>query len=155
MHALLSEEIAAILDVAERWGTVDRSHRKLAPRGSYEHLVWVLAVHVPPRPDRTRAHPARAGAAHTDREAAVAGPAGTETETDTDTGMRHISPAPVGSASRSWTWSPVSGSTTLVSVEETATRCGCATYGRLSVHNSKAEPDGRKIGEIGLHPRSI
>lgn len=34
-------EIAAILDVAERWGPVDRSHRKLAHRGSYEHLVWV------------------------------------------------------------------------------------------------------------------
>ncbi|WP_373146119.1 transposase [Mycobacterium marinum] len=41
MHALLPEEIAAILDVAERWGTVDRSHRKLAHRGSYEQLVWV------------------------------------------------------------------------------------------------------------------
>ena len=34
VHALLSEEIAAVLDVAERWGTVDRSHRKLADRGS-------------------------------------------------------------------------------------------------------------------------
>jgi transposase InsO family protein len=41
MHALLAEEIAAVLDVAERWGTVDRSHRKLAHRGSYEQLVWV------------------------------------------------------------------------------------------------------------------
>jgi putative transposase len=41
VHALLPEEITAILDVAERWGTVDRSHRKLAHRGSYEHLVWV------------------------------------------------------------------------------------------------------------------
>jgi transposase len=41
MHALLPEEIAAVLDVAERWGTVDRSHRKLAHRGSYEQLVWV------------------------------------------------------------------------------------------------------------------
>lgn len=41
VHALLSEEIAAILDVAERWGEVDRSHRKLAHRGSYQHLVWV------------------------------------------------------------------------------------------------------------------
>ena len=30
-----------ILDVAERWGAVDRSHRKLAHRGSYEQLVWV------------------------------------------------------------------------------------------------------------------
>jgi putative transposase len=41
MHALLPEEIAAILDVAECWGPVDRSHRKLAHRGSYENLVWV------------------------------------------------------------------------------------------------------------------
>jgi putative transposase len=41
MHALLPEEIAAILDVAEHWGPVDRSHRKLAHRGSYQNLVWV------------------------------------------------------------------------------------------------------------------
>ena len=41
MHALLPAEITAILDIAERWGTVDRSHRKLAHRGSYEQLVWV------------------------------------------------------------------------------------------------------------------
>lgn len=41
VHALLAQEIATILDVAEQWGTVDRSHRKLAHRGSYEHLVWV------------------------------------------------------------------------------------------------------------------
>jgi putative transposase len=41
VHALLPQEIAAILDIAERWGPVDRSHRKLAHRGSYEHLVWV------------------------------------------------------------------------------------------------------------------
>ena len=41
VHALLPEEIAAILDIAERWGTVDRSHRKLAHRGSYQGIVWV------------------------------------------------------------------------------------------------------------------
>jgi hypothetical protein len=41
VHALLPEEVAAILDVTERWGAVDRSHRKLAHRGSYEQLVWV------------------------------------------------------------------------------------------------------------------
>jgi putative transposase len=41
VHALLPEETAAILDVAERWGEIDRSHRKLAHRGSYENLVWV------------------------------------------------------------------------------------------------------------------
>jgi putative transposase len=39
--ALLPEEVAAILDITERWGTVDRSHRKLAHRGSYQNIVWV------------------------------------------------------------------------------------------------------------------
>ena len=34
MHALLAGELEAILAVAERWGEVDRSHRKLAHRGS-------------------------------------------------------------------------------------------------------------------------
>ena len=41
VHALLPEEVAVILDVTERWGAVDRSHRKLAHRGSYQQLVWV------------------------------------------------------------------------------------------------------------------
>jgi putative transposase len=41
VHALLPDEVAAILDIAERWGTVDRSHRKLAHRGSYQGIVWV------------------------------------------------------------------------------------------------------------------
>jgi transposase InsO family protein len=41
VHALLFEEVAAILDLVERWGPIDRSHRKLAHRGSYQQLVWV------------------------------------------------------------------------------------------------------------------
>jgi len=40
-HGLLADEIAAILAVTEQWGPVDRSHRKLAHRGSYEQQVWV------------------------------------------------------------------------------------------------------------------
>jgi hypothetical protein len=40
-HGVLPEEITAILEVTERWGAIDRSHRKLAHRGSYEQLVWV------------------------------------------------------------------------------------------------------------------
>jgi hypothetical protein len=34
LHALLDQERAAILDLYEQWGEVDRSHRKLAHRGS-------------------------------------------------------------------------------------------------------------------------
>jgi transposase InsO family protein len=41
VHGILPAEIDAILAVAEQWGPVDRSHRKLAHRGSYEGLVWV------------------------------------------------------------------------------------------------------------------
>jgi putative transposase len=41
MHALLPSERAAIVDLFETWGGVDRSHRKLAHRGSRLGLVHV------------------------------------------------------------------------------------------------------------------
>jgi putative transposase len=41
VHGLRPEEITAILDLFESWGEVDRSHRKLAHRGSYTNTVWV------------------------------------------------------------------------------------------------------------------
>jgi len=41
VHGLRPEEVTAILDLFEAWGDVDRSHRKLAHRGSYLDLVWV------------------------------------------------------------------------------------------------------------------
>lgn len=64
VHGILPAEIDAILAVAEAWGPVDRSHRKLAHRGSYQGLVWVapstfrrvLAAHgliLPEPPTRT------------------------------------------------------------------------------------------------------
>ncbi|MBA3801210.1 MAG: transposase [Geodermatophilaceae bacterium] len=64
MHGVLPGEIEAILAVAEQWGQVDRSHRKLAHRGSYQDLAWVapstfrrvLAAHglvLPETPART------------------------------------------------------------------------------------------------------
>ena len=43
LHALRPAEVAEILAVVEQWGPVDRSHRKLAHRGSYEGRVWVSA----------------------------------------------------------------------------------------------------------------
>jgi putative transposase len=64
VHGLLPAEVEAILAVAEQWGIVDRSHRKLAHRGSYTNTVWVspstfrrvLAAHglvVPEAPPRS------------------------------------------------------------------------------------------------------
>lgn len=41
MHGLLPEEAEEILALFEQWGEVDRSHRKLAHRGSYLGRVWV------------------------------------------------------------------------------------------------------------------
>jgi hypothetical protein len=41
LHALTPFEIDAVLAIAEQWGEVDRSHRKLAHRGSYVEQVWV------------------------------------------------------------------------------------------------------------------
>ena len=43
LHALRPCEVAEILAITEQWGPVDRSHRKLAHRGSYERRVWVSA----------------------------------------------------------------------------------------------------------------
>lgn len=69
LHGLLEEERAAIVELYEAWGQVDRSHRKLAHRGSRLDLVYVsessvrrvLADHglvlagPRPRPPRERA----------------------------------------------------------------------------------------------------
>lgn len=41
VRTLLATEIDAILEIAETWGPVDGSHRKLAHRGSYIGQVWV------------------------------------------------------------------------------------------------------------------
>ena len=41
VHRILEWEEQAILDLIEDWGPVDRSHRKLAHRGSYTGTVFV------------------------------------------------------------------------------------------------------------------
>ena len=41
VHGLLNWEVEAILVLAEVWGEIDRSHRKLSHRGSYINQVWV------------------------------------------------------------------------------------------------------------------
>jgi transposase InsO family protein len=41
VHGLRPEEVTEILALFEAWGDVDRSHRKLAHRGSYLGIVWV------------------------------------------------------------------------------------------------------------------
>ena len=41
LHGLLAEEVEQILALFEEWGETDRSHRKLAHRGSYLGRLWV------------------------------------------------------------------------------------------------------------------
>ena len=41
VHGLLAEEVAEIVALFHQWGEIDRSHRKLAYRGSYLERVWV------------------------------------------------------------------------------------------------------------------
>jgi transposase InsO family protein len=41
LHGLLAQEAEQILALFEEWGETDRSHRKLAHRGSYLGRVWV------------------------------------------------------------------------------------------------------------------
>jgi transposase InsO family protein len=71
IHGLMPCEIDAILALAEEWGPIDRSHRKLAHRGSYLGQVWVAPSTVrrvlaaydvglpapPPRPTRPERRP--------------------------------------------------------------------------------------------------
>ena len=47
MHGLLDEEVQAILELAEEWGEVDRSHRKLAHRGSRLGRVGLAGQRLP------------------------------------------------------------------------------------------------------------
>ncbi len=66
VHGILAEEIAQIVALFHEWGEIDRSHRKLAHRGSYLARVWVapatvrrvlagqgLHLRPPPRPGRS------------------------------------------------------------------------------------------------------
>ncbi len=70
VHALLEDEVAAIVAVFEQWAEVDRSHRKLAHRGSYIGKFWAspatvrrvlnnadLRFRALPRPGKSRKAP--------------------------------------------------------------------------------------------------
>ena len=69
-HGILDDEAAEIVALFHEWGEVDRSHRKLAHRGSYLGRVWVspatvrrvlaghgLRLKPPPRPGRSARRP--------------------------------------------------------------------------------------------------
>ena len=55
MHGLLDWEVAEIVRLFDEWGEVDRSHRKLAHRGSYLERVWVSPASCAPGAGARRA----------------------------------------------------------------------------------------------------
>jgi putative transposase len=70
VHGLLPDEADEIVALFHEWGEIDRSHRKLAHRGSYLGRVWVspssvrrvlaaqeLFLKPPPRPGRSQKRP--------------------------------------------------------------------------------------------------
>jgi hypothetical protein len=70
VHGLLAWERAEIIAIFHEWGDIDRSHRKLAHRGSYTGRVWVspssvrrvlddhgLRLRQPKRPGRSQRRP--------------------------------------------------------------------------------------------------
>ncbi len=78
MHAILAQEAREILALFDEWGEVDRSHRKLAHRGSYLGRVWVspstvrrvlheadLHFRARPRPSKSKRRPFPAWADYT------------------------------------------------------------------------------------------
>jgi hypothetical protein len=46
VRGLLDGEVAEVVRLFEEWGETDRSHRKLAHRGSYLEQVWVSPASV-------------------------------------------------------------------------------------------------------------
>jgi hypothetical protein len=51
--------VAEIVTLYHEWGEIDRSHRKLAYRGSYLERVWVRVPDVDAQLERARSHGAR------------------------------------------------------------------------------------------------
>jgi hypothetical protein len=135
VHGLLDEEVEAILEPAGQWGEIDRSHRKLAHRGSTLGRVWVspasvwrvLVAHdlVLPKP------PGRwAGAAH-----ALAGLVGVSPQPGVGLGCDPLRPLPgrPGARWRSSTWSAASGWPPLVAPRRPPPRsrwCSVTRWGR-------------------------
>jgi putative transposase len=110
VHGILEWEEHAILDLIEAWGPVDRSHRKLAHRGSYIGQVFVSPstvlrvalknrVKLPGEPFRPRP-----GKPVFQRFRGK--------RTGSGYGTRHTSPAASGSRTRSLMSSPATGSAT-------------------------------------------
>ena len=94
MHGLLAEEVAEILALFDEWGEIDRSHRKLAHRGSYLDRVWVSPSTVRRVLVRCRQALPAAAAAGPVGDAAVPGLGRVHARTRSGSTTRPTSPGP-------------------------------------------------------------
>lgn len=72
VHALMPSEVKAILELVDEWSEIDRSHRKLAHRGSRLSKGVCLCLYIPQSPCGTRDRAAKYTQARPSREEALA-----------------------------------------------------------------------------------
>jgi putative transposase len=145
MHGLLAEEVDQIVALFHEWGEVDRSHRKLAHRGSYLHRLWVspssvrrvldaqgLRLRPLPRPGRSVRKPFPDWVDYTPRQIWIY-----DTTHFTAAGMAALAIEDL--VSRKWL-------TTVVSVEETSTQVKLAFTEALLAEGLMDEVTARQDG---------
>ena len=134
VHGILAWEEQAILDLIETWGPVDRSHRKLAHRGSYTGTVFVSPstvlrvalknrVKLPGEPFRPRP-----GKPYFQRFPGK--------RTGSGFGTQPTSPAANGSRMRSSMSSPDTGSAICSPQSRRTRRCSCCSPARWRTRTS-------------------
>lgn len=158
VHGILDEEAAEILALFEDWGEVDRSHRKLAHRGSYTGRVWVSASTVRrvltradkhfrplPRPGRTERRPFPNWAEYTPNSIWIY-----DTTHFTRAGMAVLIIEDL--VSRKWLTHVVSAEETHTQVQVAFTQA-LATEGLLDIVEARAAGDDHVI--IGAKARPV
>jgi hypothetical protein len=146
VHGILDWEEQAILDLIETWGWVDRSHRKLAHRGSYTATVFVSPstvlrvalkhkVQLPGEPVRAR-------------PVMPAPPRFHGRRIESGYGTRLTSPAPTGSPTRSSTSSPATGSATCSRLSRAALRRSCCSLARSPIRTSSTQTGSRRASRM-------
>ena len=129
VHGLLGWEEQAILDLIEEWGQIDRSHRKLAHRGSLLGVVFVSPSTVLRVALKHKValpgEPFRPTAGYACTAADSVGDA-----TGSGSGTRPISLAPTGSPTRSSMSSPATGSATCSRASRPRPRRSCCSPAR-------------------------
>ena len=147
VHGLLEHERAAVLGLFEDWGPIDRSHRKLAARGSRLDLVHASAATV----RRVLAAEGLVLQGHPPREPAIRAPWPEWVVWEPNsiwcydfthfTRARRVAVAVMDVVSRRWL-------TTLVSAEETSTQIEAAFTAALSEEGLDGRIDARLLARL-------